>query len=289
MLTATPAYRLALPQTHKREFTFAAYTPDTGELLTPAGGVPIGGGQVTAQLASRVTRSASWTCSDEWFPVADTDPLSPYQSIVKISAGIGYPTGEREVFEVFTGRVYSANRSENGQVTFRADDLAAEVLVHDFEAPLRARKNGSCLAEMHRLILDGWQWATFGTDIVIDAKMPELAWDDDRGKALDDLAAVMGARWYTLGNGKFVVRSNTYTDLTPVIQLIDGESGTLTGATTSVTADGAYNSVVVTSERPDGGNPLVAIERNVNSLSAARYGGRFGKRVKKVRAQSALT
>lgn len=286
VLPASALYRLAVLRSHRREHTFSAYTPD-GEIL--AQDVPITGGSVAAQLGGRVTRSATWSATDEWYPSTDLHPLSPYQSIVRISAGIGYPNGNREVFPVFTGRVYRAQRQADGGVTFRADDLAADVLEADFESPVRARKNGSVEAEIQRLILGGFRWATFGVNDVVDARMPELAWDDDRGKALDDLAAVVEGRWFTLGNGDFVTRAYNYTDTSPVASLTDGEGGTITSATTEITADGSYNSVVVISERPDGGTPIKAVERNRNTLSAARYNGNFGKRVRKIRSQSSLT
>lgn len=284
MLTGSPAYRLALPLTHKRVSRFTARTPG-GTLL--AEDIPIGGGQVTAQLASRVTRTATFTASDEWFPVLTSDPLSPAHAIVTIKAGIGYPSGEEELFPVFTGRVYSADRGADGQVTFRADDLAADVLAADFEQPENSQPGNSCVAEIQRLVLAGYEWAVFGSDDVDDAKVPRLSWDDDRGKACDDLASVVEGRWYALGDGSFVVRRYAYPDGTPVIQLHDGEFGTLSAARTTVTADGAYNSVVVTAERLDGGNPIRIVERNENTLSPYRYGGDFGRRVKKVRMQSA--
>lgn len=285
MLPSSAAYALALPRTHKRAFTFTSRMPD-GTVL--AEDVPIGGGQVTAQLTSRVTRTATFTASDEWFPVAATDPLSPYIAIVEISAGIGYPTGEREMFPIFKGRVYNASRATNGQVTFRADDLAAEVLAADFEIPENSQLGASTVAEIQRLITDAYPYATFGTDDVTDSRVPALTWDDDRGKACDDLSDVLEGRWYALGNGDFVVRRYAYTDTTPVALITDGETGTLSTASVIVTADDAYNSVVVTSERVDGGEPIRVITRENNPLSPAFYGGNFGKRVRKVRSQTAI-
>lgn len=289
MLTGSPAYVLALPLPHHRVSRFTVRTPD-GTLL--ADNVPIGGGEIRAQLGSRVTRTATFTADASLFPVSESDPLSPAHAIVTIKAGIAYPTGEEELFPVFTGRVYSARMARNGEVSFRADDLAAEVIAADFEKPVNSQRGLSCVAEIQRLELDAWPYATFGTDIVDDARVPKLTWDDDRGKACDDLAAVMGARWYTLGDGSFVVRQYGYADGTPVATLTDGADadgvGTLTSTDITVTADGSFNSVVVTSERVDGGNPIRVVERNENSLSPFRYGGPFGKRVNKVRSQTAL-
>jgi Domain of unknown function (DUF5047) len=289
MLTGSPAYILALPLPHHRVSRFTVRTPD-GTLL--ADDVPIGGGQVTAQIGSRVTRTATFTADDSWLPVNETDPLSPAHAIVTIRAGIAYPSGEEELFPIFTGRVYEARRARNGQVNFRADDLAAEVLAADFEKPMNSQPGGSCVAEIQRLVSDAWPYAVYGVDQVTDAAVPKLTWDDDRGKACDDLATVVGGRWYTLGDGSFVVRQFGYTDTTPVVTLRDGnegDGGTLTSADTVITADGAYNSVVVTTERADGGNPIRVVERNENALSPFRYGGPFGKRVLKTRSQTSVS
>lgn len=294
MLTSSAAYKLALPQVHHRVNRVTARTPG-GDLL--ADRIPIGGGQVTAQLASRVTRSASFTMSDEWFPVFESDPLSPAHAIVTIESGIAYPTGEEERFPVFTGRVHSASRSRNGQVTFRADDLAADVVAADFEKPVNSQYGLSTVAEIERLIAGGYPFATFGTHDVTDGVVPKLTWDDDRGKALDDLASAVEGRWYCLGDGDFVVRGYGYVGAVPTVTLTDGDEsdplngvmGILTGADTVVSADGAYNSVVVLAERLDGGDPIRVVERNNNSLSLYRYGGNFGKRVQKLRMQTAST
>lgn len=285
MLTSSPAYKLALRLPHRRVSRFTVRTP-TGALL--AEDVPIGGGQVTARLTSRVTRTASFTASDEWFPVFATDPLSPFHAIVTIETGIAYPTGEQELFPVFTGRVYDAVRGDDGQVTFRADDLAADVLAADFEQPEKSVLGRSTIEEMQRLISDGYQWAAFGTNDVDDGTVPKLAWDEDRGKALDDLAATLEGRWFTLGNGQFVIRSFNYAGQPAVITLTDGETGTLSSARVSVTADGAYNCIVVTAERPDTATPIKVTERDMNASSPSYFYGNFGKRVRRIRSQESL-
>lgn len=285
MLPSTPAYKIALPLPHRRVSRFTVRTPD-GVLL--AENVPIGGGQVNARLSSRVTRTASFSASDEWFPVLATDPLSPFHAIVTIEVGLAYPSGEEELFPVFTGRVYDAVREAEGQVTFRADDLAADVLAADFEQPENAQQGASTVAEIQRLITDGYEWAVFGTNDVTDSFVPKLAWDDDRGKALDDLASTLEGRWFALGDGSFVVRSLNYSGVTAVATLTDGAGGVLSTARTTVTADGAYNSIVVLAERPDTATPIRVTERVLNPADPAFFGGRFGKRVRKIRAQEAL-
>lgn len=285
MLSSTAAYKLALPLTHHRVSRFTVRTPE-GDLL--AEDVPIGGGQVAARLTSRVTRTATFTASDEWFPVLATDPLSPFHAIVTIETGLAYPSGEEELFPVFTGRVYEAVRETNGQVSFRADDLAADVLAADFEQPENSVQGASTVAEIRRLITDGYQWAVFGPDDVTDSTVPKLSWDDDRGKALDDLSATLEGRWYTLGNGSFVVRKSNYAGQPAVVTLTDGPAGILSSARTTITADGAYNSIVVLAERPDTATPIRVTERVLNPTDPAFFGGLFGKRVRKIRSQESL-
>lgn len=286
MLASSALYQLALRQSHRRETYVRVRTPD-GAVL--ADNVRVQDGNVTASLTGRVTRSATFATGPEWFPVGDGDPFSPFHAIAEIRSGIGYPDGSAELFPVFTGRIYSASLDENGQVTFRADDLAADVVVSAFETPENSQLGSSTLAEIRRLVTDAYQWAEFGTDDAADSSVPKLTWDSDRGKALDDLAATLAARWFTTGDGRFVTRRYAYTDTTPVAVLTDGAGGTLTSARISVTADGTYNSVVVTSERADGGDPVTVTERNLSAAGAARYGGPFGKRVLRVTSQTSGT
>jgi hypothetical protein len=283
---STPTYRLALPQTHKRAHSITVRTM-AGEVL--ARDLPIGQGTVSAQLTSRVSRVAEFTVDASWFPESPDDILSPYHAVVEIEAGIGYPSGEQEMFPVFVGRVVDARLDPSGEVTIRADDLAADVVNADFETPYALGRGPSAVAAMEAVILDGFPEAVFGTHDVTDAPVPDLAWDSDRGKALDDLASIMGARWYTLGDGSFVFRAYAYDDVTPVIRIFDGPAGILSTADISLTSDGTHNSVVVVSERPDGGAPVRAVVRDLDPSSPTFYAGPFGRRVLNVTAPTALT
>lgn len=286
MLPSSDLYPAVLPNPHRRAVRVSVRTPD-GTLL--ADDLPITGGSVSAQLTSRVTRSASFSMSREWLPVSADDVMSPSHAIVHIEAGVRYPDGTPEMFPVFTGRVYSARLGADGSVGFRADDLASDVVAADFEQPFTSQQGASTVAEVRRIISLAYPDATFGPDDVDDAPVPRLAWDDDRGRALDDLAAVAEARWFTLGNGNFVVRRLDYDALNVVADLHDGPGGTLLGADVEITADGVYNSIVVLGDRLDGDTPIRAVERLVNATSAYRFGGPFGQRVRKIRLQTATT
>lgn len=285
MLPSSDLYKSVLHGPHHRVAYIQPFDIDGNEL---AGRVPIASGQVTAQLTNRVTRTADFTLSDEWFPRTPTSPFSPYLAVVRIWAGTGYNDGTEEIFPLFKGRVWDVARQANGSVTFRADDLAADVITARFEVPERS-SSLTILNEIRRLITAALPQATFGTDTTTDAPTPQLVWDEDRGQALDDLGQAVGGRWYALGNGEFVVRPFNYV-LGPVVQqFLDGPGGLMSSATTSITSDGAANSVVVVAERMDGTEPVRRIARDVTPSSPARYGGPFGRRVQVTKIQTPLT
>lgn len=289
MLTASDLYRGSLPYPIKRVAVVDA-TDINGNLL--AADIPVIGGSVSAELASTVTRSLDLTVDDTLFPTGPTDPLSPYVSVLRVRAGIEYPDGSQDLFPVFRGRVYQVDRGADGKVHIQADDLAADVISYRFESPQGSVPGGSTVSEIQRLISGGLPQATFGTNDVNDQAVPVLTWDEDRGRALNELAVALQARWYALGNGDFVVRRYPYTVPTPVGRITDGQpsyttaadslrgipetTGVIAAATRSVTRDGTANSVTVVSERLDGSAPIRYTARDFTADSPTFFGGLYG-------------
>jgi len=285
MLTSSDLYKSSLHGPHHRVARIDVMDIDGNVLAT---GVPVVSGSVSAQLTNRVTRTASFTLPDEWWPRTATSPLSPYQSVVRIWAGTGFSDGSEELFPLITGRVWNAARQPNGGVSFNIDDLAADVVACRFEAPEKST-TATILDEIRRLILGAIPQAVFGTDATTDAPTPQLVWDEDRGQALDDLAQAVGGRWYALGDGSFVVRPFNY-QLGPVVQqFLDGPQGLMSTATTAITRDGTANSVVVVAERMDGTEPVRRIARDITPGSPTEFGGKFGRVVQVTKIQTPLT
>ena len=141
MLPSTDVYKSVLHGPHHR-VAYIDATDIDGNVL--AARVPIVSGTVRAQLTDRVTRTADFTLSDEWFPRTAVSAFSPYLSVVHITAGTGYSDGTEEVFPLFTGRVYDVARQANGSVNFRADDLAADVVAARFEVPEKSSSASVC-------------------------------------------------------------------------------------------------------------------------------------------------
>jgi hypothetical protein len=286
MLPSTALYKRAIHAPHKVAFEVDLYAGVDGPLLE--NDVPVFGGSVSALLTRRVTRTGTFSLGPEFWPTSPTDPLTPYQTVAQIRAGIQYGDGSREMFDIIRGRVGDVSRSASGDVTARIDDLAADVVAWGFEAP-RNSENVSVLTQIERLIREAVPSATFGAHDVTDAPTPKLTWDEDRGKALDDLAETLGGRWYALGNGDFVVRRYRY-DVGTVVQTIeDGETGLLVSGAPTLTRDGAANSVTVTVERFDGGAPFQVTARDNSPTSPTRFDGPFGKVSLPIKVQTPMT
>ena len=286
MLPSTAQYKQVIHAPHSLAFEVDLYAGPGGVLLES--GVPIFGGSISANLTQRVTRSGTFTLGPEFWPTLATDPLTPYQTVANIKAGIRYGNGATELFDVITGRVGELTRNDNGSVTARIDDLAADVVAYQFETPVSS-ESPTVVAQIKRIIEAALPAATFGTNDVIDAAMPDLTWDEDRGKALDDLAESLGARWYTLGNGDFVVRRLPYDVGTPVQDIFDGIEGLLISGTPTLTRDGAANSVTVIVERFDGGAPFRVRARDNAVGSPTLFNGPFGKVTEIIKVQTPLS
>lgn len=286
MLPSSVVYKQAIHAPHKLAFEVDLYAGPGGALLENE--VPVFGGSVSANLTHRVTRGGTFTLGKDFWPTLATDPLTPYQTVANIRAGIRYGDGSREMFDVITGRVGEVTRNADGSVSARVDDLAADVLGFRFEQPENSAPI-TVLQQIRRLIQDALPSATFGTDDVTDAQTPKLTWDEDRGKALDDLAEALGGRWYALGNGDFVVRAYPYDVGVSVQDIVDGPGGLLVSGTPSLTRDGAANSITLVVERFDGGAPFRVQARDSSPTSPTRFDGPFGRVSKVIKVQTPLT
>jgi len=287
MLSSSATYKTAIHGPHQLAFEVDLYDGPGGALLE--NNVTIFGGSVTANLAQRVTRSGTFTLGPEYWPTLPTSVLSPYHTVANIRAGIQYGDGSREVFDIITGRVGDVVRDDDGKVSARIDDLAADVVGARFEQP-RNSENVTVVDQCTRLITDVLPAASFGPhDVDTTAMTPKLTWDEDRGKALDDLTDALGARWYCLGNGSFVFRRFPYDVGTVVQRIEDGPGGLLVSGTPSITRDGAANSVTVVVERFDGGTPFRVTARDGAPGSPTLYGGPFGTVNQVIKVQTPLT
>jgi len=297
MLARTAQYAQALTGPHQVVAYVTSTDIDGNPLtLTPEGTpavlpLPLTTGNVSASVQSRVTRRLSLDLPGDFYPRTPTDPLSESFAVLSVRAGIRYGNGTEETFPLFKGRVQNVTRNADRTVSVEADDLAADVVSYPFEQPWAIRNPGSVLTEIQAVILEAVPQATFDLTLApVDQPVPpELVFNEDRGQALDDLAAVLGARWYCLGSGAFTVRAYAYEGVSPLLDISDGYRGLMIEATQDRSRDGTANSVTVVSERFDGSPPVRVTRRDTGSASPTRFGGPFGRVARVVSVQTPLT
>lgn len=247
------------------------------------------GGAIRATLGSRVTRSLTMTVPRYLFPRRSYDLLNPYGTELRIFRGITYGNDTPDEFPVFVGQIYKATPAES-TATISANDNAGRVALSGFSAPVSSNVGAGLADEFERIVLGGLPSATFGTHSTFGQLVPALAYDLDRGKALDNLAETGGAFWYALADGRFVLRVVPWTQTSPSsapIPLRDGEGGTLLHAFPDRDSSGLFNRVTLTSERPDGGEALWATADDTDPDSPINVNGPFGVRAVTLRVTGA--
>lgn len=277
----------------------AQWEPATNAAVTPpqrTGYFPWITGSVKATLANRVTRTLTLSLPEHFYPWETDDSFNPYGDEVRVSAGIRWGTTREETFPVFVGRISKVELPRNGTFKLTAVDLAAEVagagfarpVTTGFVPPVATDQTLFTLDEFRRLVADALPDATFGISEVDEIGIASLTYADDRGKALDDLAASVGALWHTLADGSFVMRRIPWlVPGDPVATLSDGPKGILIRAAPARSREGVHNSFRVVSERTDGAPPLTALVEDRDPASPINVLGRFGRKTKLIKVENA--
>jgi hypothetical protein len=248
-------------------------------------------GSVRCTLNSRVTRVLTLTVPDYLYPWKTTDLLAPFGNELRAFRGIEYGDGSRDEFPVFRGPIVSPKPGSGGQLTVTANDRAYLVGKAKFDQPLQSNAGVALVDEVERLILQAVPDAEFGTHDDFTQVVPVLAYDDDRGQALDNLCKTADALWLAQADGKFVLRRTPWTagaGQTPVL-LTDGPGGTLFSGYPDRDADSILNRITVVSERPDGGVAMYATASDTDPASPTYIGGPFGVRSDRVRVTGAAS
>lgn len=251
----------------------AEYQPQSGSV------------QVTAR--NRVRRTLSATLPESAWPVRPTDPLAPYGSQLRVYQGITGANGaliDDEV-PVFAGRIKSVSRQRfAGQMTVNAEDRFAEVNDAQFETPFTPRSGVIAVTTIQQLVL-----GVVPDAIVLDQTgaadpVPQgIAWDTDRGQAIDDLAAAIGAEVVFLPDGvTCVIRPVPVLGGTPAWTLTEGAGGVLIRDTDSRDRTDVANRLIVHVEQAGQNQILVAVTDD-DASSPTRYGGPYGKVVRHYR------
>lgn len=258
----------------------------------PAGGLAIIAGAVNATLTSRVARNLSVTVPMELYPRLETDLLAPFGNEIRAFAGITLGDGSNQyVWQVFRGKIQDVSMDNaSGTCTVVCADRAAEVADNAFVTPQNSQPTNTINAEWQRLIVDALANATFGVSDVFAKNIEPLTWEFDRASALDEMSRSVGALWYPLANGDFVLRRLPWTFVRPLVfTFTDGIGGTVNSFTARRSRESIFNTVTVTGERLNGDPPVHALAQDTAPGSPTRASGPFGVKSRVERLQTPST
>lgn len=259
-------------------------------LGSPEGGLSFANGGVTASLNSRVTRNLTVGVPYELYPTDPSDLLAPFGNELRVFYGVALADGSTSyVWQVFRGKIDTVTQTVGG-CTLSATDRAAEVLDVGFIAPQNSQPSNTVSQEFERLILDALPDATFGVSDTFSGFVRPLTWEFDRGGALDELATSVGAIWFALADGSFVLRRYPWAvQASPVVTLTDQVGGTVLDWSVSRSRSSIFNLVTVTGERLNGDAPVYATAEDDVVGSPTNVAGGFGIRSRLERLQNPST
>lgn len=239
------------------------------------GEIPIISGYVTATLATRGGRDASFTTTRL---VLDRGLLNPLTDQVILRTGVN---GFLDI-TLFTGRVDTVSFDEVGLAEIRLLSVGTEAIRNDFIVPWVATAPFAA-GEIELILRDADP--SWGVDSTNASPVPltgQQVWESDRGQALDQVASGANLIWQPDRYGSFVIFDNPY--LTgpslaseSVITFIDGQQGALVQVDDSRTRQGVYNSITVVLERTDNTAPIRVTIQDTDPNSITRFGGPFGR------------
>jgi len=279
-------YRQALASSHRPYLRVEVWVADGSERL--ASDLIYETGSIRASLSSRVTRTFDFTVDESLFPFQVDDLLNPYSREVRAFRGIEFADGNRYVWPVFRGRIINVRLGPEATATVSCNDRAGDVVTATFEAPHNSQVGQLVSDEVRRLIVGGLPDATFGTFDSFFQTVPIESWEHDRAGALDEMATSVGAFWYALADGDFVLRKKPWTiPGDPVVTFSDATVDsdappTITGSSVERSREDVYNSVTVTGERADGTMPVFYTARDEDPANVTFIDGPFGVKNKLV-------
>lgn len=251
-------------------------------------GIEFSEGQVQANLQSRVARNLNLTVPETSVPVLN-DPdglLTPYGNELRAFKGIELGDNSLKfVWPVFRGLIRTIADDGEGGVQIVAADRGQQVVDAGFEVPQTSAVGARVSTEVQRLISEAVNDAEFRIEGDFPIPVPELTWEYDRARGLDEMCDAVGGLWYALADGEFIMRPVPWaTPPASVLDIYDGVGGTVLKAAGELTNEGVYNSVTAVGERTDGTDPVYANVKNAES-----YLGPLGPRFKLLRLQTPTT
>jgi uncharacterized protein DUF5047 len=252
------------------------------------GGLFYTSGTMSATLNSRVARNLTFAVPIDLYPQNVSDLLAPFGNEIRAFYGVELGDGSQHyVWPVFRGKIRDVVMSSDGNCQVTCADRANDVVDHGFVNPVNSVPANTIFQEWQRLIIDALSDATFGTSDTFGKRVQPLTWEFDRGSALDEMARSVGAVWYPLAAGEFVLRRFPWSVAgVPVVSWSTGLKGMILRWSARRSRDSIFNVVTVTGERLNGDAPVHAVALDNVAGSPTNTTGNFGIRSRLERLQS---
>lgn len=296
-----PLYRRLLAVGHEpyvrvevwsRAGRLAILNPHDRDELDPRGMVFLQGSSISANLMSPVSRNLSLNVPWRMYPAASTDLLNPYGREIRVFRGVrlnGRP--QPYTWQVFRGKIQDAARnSASGFCTIACSDLAQDVLDAGFVRPQNSTPGAPLPVEFQRLVKGALPSAEFGPSDDFFEQTQALAWEFNRGSAIEEMFSSVGAIWYALADGRFVIRRVPWGVPNPILTtLTDRDGGVILSTGERRSRREMNNVVTATGERLNGDAPVVATARDDRPGSVTDVNGEFGVKSLLMRRQTPST
>lgn len=219
-----------------------------GEVLADT--VPVLKGKVTWTVNQQVQADLSLTVAGtsvengrtrSWRPDGPRDPLARFGQVLDVSLLV-------EGVLVRLGRFQITNWDDasDGNISVKGAGMLQAVADDRLIQATGPRDDGTLRSEFARLT-SAFMSARFDPSLV-DRECPKaMEWDEDRLKALYEIADAWPARLREDSWGAITVLPPLPETPVPVVSLTDGEGGTIISAPTSDTREGSYNVFVARS------------------------------------------
>lgn len=238
-------------------------------------------GSVAVDRGSQARRTCTVTCADtSLIPRTPTDKLAVYGATLRISRGVQYSDGSRELVPMGVFRVdVVAGDVDEGPVAISGKSLESVIAADKFTAPYRASglAVGAIEALIQRSIPDAVVVST-ATDAAIGARTFDS--EEDPWGAINEIAATVGAEVYCDPDGIFrIAELPDLLEATPVWTIAAGEGGVYVATARGMNVDGVYNGVLARGENTETNAPPVsALVVDSNEGSPTYWDGPFGHR-----------
>lgn len=248
--------------------------------------LPVQDGTVTLDGQAATRGGLSLTLAVSSAEIADYVPggidslLAPAGNEISVSRGVVYPDSTTELVPLGVFRIDDTNADDDGAnvpIQVAALDRSSRIIEAVFETAGFTAAGTAVEDEIERVVREAWPGCPLDL-AATDVTLPLLSWSagDDRWEYCRALAEAGAADLFFSPTGTLTLRKTALRSLTPVLEIVEGDGGTLLKVGKRVAREGAANRVEVRGET-SGADPVVgeAIDNDPNSPTY--YGGKFGK------------